>query len=546
VDELCDKFERAWRAGRAPRIEHCLEEADEADRPALLEKLLALELELTRAGDDMPTVDHCKARFPAHIEVIDKIFCAKTERSATAQLTPPARDATTAESITRDGNTGGYTDKGKSTGVRYFGDYELICELGRGGMGVVYKARHLRLNRLVALKLIRSAALASDDELRRFLNEAEFAARLDHPNIVPIFEVGQYEGQHYFSMKLVTGESLDKRRQEFVADPWRAARMVAATARAIQHAHERGILHRDLKPANILVDAEGQPLVTDFGLAKRVEGDNELTRSGAIMGTPAYMAPEQVSGSRGAVTTSTDVYGLGATLFALLTGRAPFGGTNVPDTLEQVRQRPPDLPSKVNRRVPRDLDVICLKCLEKEPDERYASAAALEADLCRFVSGEPIRARRVTPLERAAKWARRKPTLAAAYALGLLAAVLGGLGERPFGSGEPRKGRGMRRSPPSPKPNDDGTARWPRGTSPPKASSPSAHCPRVRPRDRPTLPSAPASRSSIDSVPAMARSPSCSTIRGATRTPSGVGPPRSNKQKTPSPACSGKFPRGRD
>ena len=206
--------------------------------------------------------------------------------------------------------------------VGYFGDYELLKVLGEGGMGIVYKAHQLSLNRPVALKMIKASRFPSDDDVRRFQNEAEAVARLDHPNIVPVFEVGRYADQYYFSMKLIAGESLDKRSNDFLSDPRRAAELVAMTAGAIHHAHQRGILHRDLKPANILIDAEGRPHVTDFGLAKRVEGDSELTQSGAILGTPAYMAPEQASGKRGVVTTSTDVHGLGAILFALLTGLA--------------------------------------------------------------------------------------------------------------------------------------------------------------------------------------------------------------------------------
>jgi WD40 repeat protein/tetratricopeptide (TPR) repeat protein len=311
------------------------------------------------------------------------------------------------------------------TCIGYFGDYELQKVLGEGGMGIVYKARQLSLNRPVALKMIRAARFASADEVRRFQNEAEAVARLDHPHIVPIFEVGKFEDQHYFSMKLIAGESLDKRLKDFVSDPRRAARLVAVVAGAVHHAHQRGILHRDLKPANILVDSEGLPHVTDFGLAKRVEGDSELTQSGAIIGTPAYMAPEQASGKRGSVTTATDVYGLGAILYALLTGRAPFGGNSVPDTLEQVRERPPESPRKLNPRVPRDLEVICLKCLEKDPRRRYASADVLAEDLKRWLAGEPIEARPVSSTAKFWMWCRRNPVVAGAS--GLIAASLVGV-----------------------------------------------------------------------------------------------------------------------
>ncbi len=308
------------------------------------------------------------------------------------------------------------------TRVGYFGDYELPNVLGEGGMGIVYKARQLSLNRLVALKMIKASRFPSSDEVRRFQNEAEAVARLDHPNIVPIFEVGRYEDQHYFSMKLIAGDSLDKRLKDYVADPRRAARLMVETATAIHHAHQRGILHRDLKPGNILIDSAGQPHVSDFGLAKRIDGDSELTRSGAIVGTPAYMAPEQASGTRGSVTTSTDVYGLGAILYALLTGRAPFGGTTVLDVLEQVRERTPDPPRKLNRRVPRDLEVICLKCLEKEPRRRYASADAFTEDLKRWLAGAPIAARPVGNAARILMWCRRNPVVAGAA--GLVAASL--------------------------------------------------------------------------------------------------------------------------
>ncbi len=311
------------------------------------------------------------------------------------------------------------------TRLRYFGDYELIKELGRGGMGVVYKARQISLNRPVALKLLKSDILASDDERRRFQNEAEAVALLDHPHIVPIFEVGEHEGRQYFSMKLVGGPSLEKKLADYAADPKAAARLVKTAAEAVHHAHQRGILHRDLKPSNILLDERGEPYVTDFGLAKRVEGDSEMTVSGAILGTPPYMAPEQASGRRGAVTTATDVYGLGAILYALLTGRAPFRGESVAEILEQVRERPPEPPSKINPRTPRDLEIICLKCLEKDPRRRYGSAQALAEDLGRYVAGEPIPARPVTRLERAVMWSRRNPAVASLLAMVILVTVVG-------------------------------------------------------------------------------------------------------------------------
>jgi tRNA A-37 threonylcarbamoyl transferase component Bud32 len=319
-------------------------------------------------------------------------------------------------------------DLPRGTNVRCFGDYEILKELGRGGMGVVYKARQVSLNRPVALKMIKAGVLADDAELRRFQNEAEAVALLDHAGRVPVYEVGEHDGQKYFSMKLVEGGNLAEQLASFQDNPRAAVALMIEAAEAVQHANLRGILHRDLKPANILIDAKGHPHITDFGLAKRMESDVEMTASGAIMGTPAYMSPEQADGRRGATTLATDVYGLGAIFYALLTGKAPFGGASVIDTLDAVRSHPPEPPSKRSANIPRDLELICLKCLEKNPADRYPTAGALADDLRRWADGEPVSVRAAGAVERVAKWARRKPTVAAAYTLGLLAALFGGLG----------------------------------------------------------------------------------------------------------------------
>jgi WD40 repeat protein len=310
--------------------------------------------------------------------------------------------------------------------LRYFGDYELLDEIARGGMGVVYKARQQSLNRLVALKMILAGHLASPADVERFQREAESAANLDHPNIVPVYEVGQHDGQHYFSMKLIDGDSLARQIGRFPAEPREAAKLVAVVAKAVHFAHQRGILHRDLKPSNILLDAQGQPHITDFGLARRVEGGTKLTQSGAIVGTPGYLAPEQARSEK-ALTTAADVWGLGAILYELLTGVPPFRADTVLDTILQVLERAPLRPRFLNSHCPRDLETVCLKCLQKDPHRRYASALELAEDLERWLRSEPVLARPTGRTERVLKWIRRRPAIAGLSAA-LAVLILVGLG----------------------------------------------------------------------------------------------------------------------
>jgi serine/threonine-protein kinase len=292
-----------------------------------------------------------------------------------------------------------------------FGGYEIIQEIARGGMGVVYKARQVSLGRLVALKTILDRAEGSAPHSERFRREAEAAAQLDHPHILPIYEVGEHEGRPYFAMKLVEGGSLAERIPEFRADPRRAVELLIKVARAVHFAHQRGILHRDLKPANILLDRDGIPYVGDFGLAKQVAEDSRLTASGAIVGTPSYMAPEQARAEK-QLTTSADVYSLGAILYELLASRPPFRAATALDTILQVREQEPAPPRQVNPNIPRDLEAVVLKCLAKAPGRRYESAAAVADDLERWLRREPIEARQPSPAERLYLYFCRHPAQA--------------------------------------------------------------------------------------------------------------------------------------
>jgi len=335
--------------------------------------------------------------------------------------------------------------------VRYFGDYQLLEEIARGAMGIVFKARQSSLNRVVALKMILAGRLASPALVRRFHTEAEAAANLKHPNIVAIHEVGEHEGQHYFSMDYIEGQDLAQRMRQWPVPLKEAASCVEIIARAIHYAHQRGVLHRDLKPSNILLDRQGQPHVTDFGLAKLVEHESTLTQSHDVMGTPSYMAPEQAAGDAKQLTTAADIYSLGGILYELLTGQPPFCAGTALETMRQVIEQEPEAPSLVrsSRRkeaqtlksemdqsltsapaetLDPDLETICLKCLQKDPNARYNSAEALAKDLARWQAGEPILARPVAPVERIWRWCRRNPKtaiLSAAVILLLFTVAIG-------------------------------------------------------------------------------------------------------------------------
>jgi WD40 repeat protein len=401
--DLDFRLRRGEPARLEPYLEHYL--PVEPDHATLLD-LIAAEYHLRRCWEAEPDLEEYFRRFPAHADDLRNQFgITRPSTGRPAGISPAPNPDELRPAVP---------------------GYEVLRELGRGGMGIVYEARQPALGRVVALKTLLPGCGAAPEEIARFRREAEDIARLDHPHIVPIYEIGEHGGRPYFCMKAYPGGSLATRiadcgpravgpRRE--GDPHsEAARLVEAVARAVHHAHQRGVLHRDLKPSNILLDESGQPHVADFGLAKRFDPVAGVTLGSGTVGTPSYIAPEQARGNR-AVTTAGDIYGLGAVLYELLTGEPPFRADTALATLLQVVEDPPPRPSLRNPRVPADLETICLKCLEKEPSRRYASALDLAEDLGRWRNGETIRARPATPGERAWRWTRRHPVVAA---LGLI------------------------------------------------------------------------------------------------------------------------------
>jgi eukaryotic-like serine/threonine-protein kinase len=412
IDEVCRRFAADWREGRQPRIEDYLDDVPDDGRPALRAELSVLERELRQSEETFARPEAGAPTAPERQTAPNPSTIAEAPTIG-PRVSPATPIVGAATSLFHELSTIPNSDQPQSphdqptaailgqdpsappgasepSRIRYFGNYEIIREIARGGMGVVFFARQISLNRFVALKMIPSDRLATETELQRFHVEAEAVALLDHAHIVPIYEIGEHEGQHFFSMRLIDGGNVADAVPRYVEDPRAAARVLSTVARAVHFAHQHGILHRDLKPANILLDRSGQPHVSDFGLAKRIEADCKLTQSGVILGTPSYMAPEQAAGRNKHLTTAADVYGLGAILYELITGRPPFRGDTVIDTLLQVVEQEPERPRSLKPGIDRDLESICLKCLEKEPERRYNTADSLAEDLDAYLCGEPV------------------------------------------------------------------------------------------------------------------------------------------------------------
>ncbi|HEX3999816.1 MAG TPA: serine/threonine-protein kinase [Pirellulales bacterium] len=358
------------------------------DRDLRLSKLLVELTDAQQAGRGA-TLDETVAAHPDLADELRELWGAVMLADAVASHVSDAKEAAISPS---QAPTVALSTPRVALPAR-LGDYELLEELGRGGMGVVYRARQISLDRIVAVKMILRGQLATAADRARFRAEAEAAAKLDHPNIVPVYEVGDLDGQPYFSMKFVAGTTLARQLADGPLEPREAAALLVPVAKAIHFAHRHGLLHRDLKPSNILIDDEGQPHVTDFGLAKRITDQHGPTLTGAIVGTPSYMSPEQADGRRGVIGPASDVYSLGTILYQMLTGRPPFQTASPVDTLLMVLEQDPVPPRMLNARADRDLEMIALKCLQKPAQLRYPSAERLAADLNAYLSGEPVSAR---------------------------------------------------------------------------------------------------------------------------------------------------------
>ncbi|MEO1994476.1 MAG: serine/threonine-protein kinase, partial [Planctomycetaceae bacterium] len=400
-------------------LEDYLKRFPQLDTPQRMERLVSEEIACRLQIHAAIDPDNYRQRFP---DLIADNSWVQQRVDAIQRLGTSGRRSSSERTVTPWQTA----DADAAPGLRNFGDYKLLQEIARGGMGVVYKARQTKLNRVVALKMILSGQLASQADVQRFYVEAEAAASLDHPGIVPIYEIGEHDEQHFFSMGFIDGDSLESQVKNGPLPPREAAVVTQRVSEAIAYAHARSVIHRDLKPANILIDSGGEPKVTDFGLAKKTDSDSGLTGTGQILGTPGYMPPEQASGETDTIGPAADIYSLGAILYALLTGRPPFQLATAIDTLVAVLEQEPVAPRQLNPALDADLETICLKCLQKDIKRRYATADELVAELGRYLNGEPIHARPIGRAERTWRWCKRKPALAGLSALaGLMLLTLG-------------------------------------------------------------------------------------------------------------------------
>jgi hypothetical protein len=427
VDQLCERFESRWAAGETPSLPDYVADAPAEGRAALLKELLRRDVQYRCKRGERASPDDYTARLPDHAELIRQVW---VELGFTVDL-PGGFVKDTSGDKTQDATPSSLAPLPSSPGPAVAG-FEILKELGRGGMGIVYQARHVRLNRPVALKVVHSGSQATADNRARFQAEAEAVALLEHPHIVKVFDYGVCDlgigcPCPYMALEFVDGGTLKHKLQAGPLGGRQAARLVALLAQAVDFAHQRGILHRDLKPANVLLTADGTPKLTDFGLVKRLDVDCGVTQTGQIVGSPSYMAPEQAAGETRRLTTQVDVYGLGAILYELLTGRAPFAGATLLATLQQVQHEPPAPPRQLNPQLDRDLETICLKCLAKAPADRYGSARALAEDLQHWLAGEPISVRPPTAPALVRLWLKQNFgaagwTLVLGLGYGLLAA----------------------------------------------------------------------------------------------------------------------------
>lgn len=417
LDAICDTFELAWKSGADPDLGSFLTSQVEDDlRRIVLPHLLAVDAEYRKARDGAAlSLDEYAALLNMDPGELRRMSEEVTSMAAAAR-TPVVGDIHMAAGKGHEGVALGLDPKFKKPEID---GYEILSELGRGGMGIVYKARQIRAGRLVALKTIHAPHLAGSEQIRRFQAEAAAAARLNHHGIVPVYDVGECNGQHYFSMGFVDGPNLEAKAREQVLSCREAAAICRDIAEALEYAHQNGVVHRDVKPHNVLICPDGKPRLMDFGLAKLIDDNHGLTGTGQVMGTAAYMAPEQARGIRTVVEPTIDVYSLGATLYRCVTGRPPFQASTTIEVLRQLNEDEPVSPRRLNQEVDVEIETLCLKCLDKEPSRRFRSAGELAAELNRYLNREPIHSRPISAVSRAWRWCLRRPTSAAAILMGV-------------------------------------------------------------------------------------------------------------------------------